>query len=153
MNNLAFTLHQQGMLKETEMTELMLILQSFHISYFKNHGKKLFYKTFIPNTEFIQGRLDGTGGKLCDTSESNMDEGFLASIGIVGCKYFSKYSTSFLQRASDGLPQSLYIHLYDSKLSLLENHSIWLSHIKKSVMFRSSSEEYNTTYTDLSLAH
>ena len=149
MNNLAFILQQHSMLKETEMSELMFILQSLfistgcdYISYFKNHGKKFFCKTFIDNTEFIQGRLDGTGGKLCDTSESNRDDGFLAFIRLVGCEYFSKYSTSFLQQAPDGRPQSLYIHLYDSKRSLLENHSIWLSHIRNSVMFRSPSEEY-----------
>ena len=149
LNKLTSILQHHSSFHTISPLELFNTLQSLfictgcdYISYFKNHGKKMFYKTFIDNTEFIQGRLDGTGGKLCDTSESNRNKGFLAFIRLVGCEYFSKYSTSFLQQAPDGRPQSLFIHLFNSQRSMLENHSIWLSEIRNSVMFRSPSEEY-----------
>jgi hypothetical protein len=149
LKQLVATIRPHSNLKEIESLELLLTLQSLfictgcdYISYFKHHSKRAFYQTFLNNTDFIQGLTKGTEGNLSLTSDTDRELGFLAFLRLVGCEYFVKYCSAFLEESPDGRPESLYLHLYDPKLSTLQNHSQWLSVIRNAIMFRSPSEDY-----------
>jgi hypothetical protein len=113
-----------------------------YVSFFKDHGKKSFYKTFYKYSGFICGLADHTLGSLCDYHTSGMQEGFLSFVRLIGCEYFSKCVTTFLSICPDGNPGSLYATTYNGDANMYENHNVWLNKIREAVTVLTPSEEY-----------
>jgi hypothetical protein len=71
-----------------------------------------------------------------------MDKGFLAFVLLIGCEYFSKCVTKFLNSCPDGNPGSLYNTLCQPDATMYDNHSVWLQKIREAVTVLTPSEEY-----------
>ncbi|CAC5389529.1 unnamed protein product [Mytilus coruscus] len=146
-------------LHSIEKDDLPLIIQNLfiltgcdYVSFFKDHGKTSFFKTFFKYTEFITSSVENNViGKLSLTNSDDISS-FLSFIRLIGCEYWRKCSSAFLRENLE-TPEQLYRTVYSSNLSPKENHIAWISKIREALYSRVPSEEFYLPSFDALFLH
>ncbi|CAG2186069.1 unnamed protein product [Mytilus edulis] len=146
-------------LHSIEKDDLPLIIQNLfiltgcdYVSFFKDHGKTSFFKTFFKYTEFIISSVENNViGKLSLTNSDDISS-FLSFIRLIGCEYWRKCSSAFLREKLE-TPEQLYRTVYSSNLSPEENHIAWISKIREALYSRVPSEEFYLPSFDALFLH
>lgn len=109
-----------------------------YISFFAGIGKAFFLKVFFEHAKFITFNLSGPFVGLI--SQSVLRDQAIASqlsfIRLVGCAYFKKHTNAFFGNT----PSSLMNSFATTSSSPLEQHRMWLDHLRQTIWDRISSE-------------
>ncbi|CAC5425827.1 KIF4 [Mytilus coruscus] len=160
MNRFIRCLESDPDLHSIEKDDLPLIIQNLFIltgcdydSFFKDHGKTSFFKTFFKYTEFITTSSveNNVIGKLSLTNSDDISS-FLSFIRLIGCEYWRKCSSAFLREKLE-TPEQLYRTVYSSNLSPKENHIAWISKIREALYSIVPSEEFYLPSFDALFLH
>ncbi|CAG2218428.1 unnamed protein product [Mytilus edulis] len=159
MNRFIRCLESDPDLHSIEKDDLPLIIQNLfiltgcdYVSFFKDHGKTSFFKTFFKYTEFIISSVENNViGKLSLTNSDDISS-FLSFIRLIGCEYWRKCSSAFLREKLE-TPEQLYRTVYSSNLSPEENHIAWISKIREALYSRVPSEEFYLPSFDALFLH
>ncbi|CAG2218346.1 unnamed protein product [Mytilus edulis] len=159
MNRFIRCLESDPDLHSIEKDDLPLIIQNLfiltgcdYVSFFKDHGKTSFFKTFFKYTEFIISSVENNViGKLSLTNSDDISS-FLSFIRLIGCEYWRKCSSAFLREKLE-TPEQLYRTVYSSYLSPEENHIAWISKIREALYSRVPSEEFYLPSFDALFLH
>ncbi|CAC5375416.1 unnamed protein product [Mytilus coruscus] len=159
MNRFIRCLESDPDLHSIEKDDLPLIIQNLfiltgcdYVSFFKDHGKTSFFKTFFKYTEFITSSVENNViGKLSLTNSDDISS-FLSFICLIGCEYWRKCASAFLREKLE-TPEQLYRTVYSSNLSPKENHIAWISKIREALYSRVPSEEFYLPSFDALFLH
>ncbi|CAH1799207.1 unnamed protein product [Owenia fusiformis] len=99
-----------------------------YLSYFVGQGKGSFFKLFFANVKFITLGTSDECGNICQTSESDRHKGLLSMYRLIGCVYFAANRAALYQFDS---PQDLFIRSANKKINIRQQHSRFLSEIRK----------------------
>ena len=108
-----------------------------YISYFAGFGKAAFMNVFYQHAAFITG--DETKGRLSDCSTSDIRQGYLAFLRLIGTLYFKKHYSAFVSLRGIETPQHLLNSI--SSTSLLDQHRAWYNDIRAVVSDRITDED------------
>ncbi|CAC5420144.1 unnamed protein product [Mytilus coruscus] len=140
MNRFIRCLESDPDLHSIEKDDLPLIIQNLfiltgcdYVSFFKDHGKTSFFKTFFKYTEFITSSVENNViGKLSLTNSDDISS-FLSFIRLIGCEYWRKCSSAFLREKLETpehrVPsEEFYLPSFDA-LFLHWKRSYWVSRV------------------------
>ena len=111
-----------------------------YVSFFKDHGKKSFFDTFVKNSDFILTDK-GYTGSLKDF-QVDKERGFLSFLRLVGSEYFKKCSHEFIDKCPDLKPESVFKSITEEHKSSLENHTQFINCLREA-LFKRCDEEHN----------
>ena len=116
-----------------------------YVSFFKGHGKKSFFNTFIKHIDFISKGQAPFRGMLHQTG-IEWELGFLSFLRFVGSEYLKKCSIEFkYQCTGEVTPDKVYLALANKESTDIENHTIFINKIRESLFKRHDEEHYIPT--------
>lgn len=130
---------------------LFVVTGCDYVSFFSGIGKAAFMKYFYQHADFICSEGEQTLGTLAHTGPDLMElnTGFLSFIRLVGTAYFKKYAHAFAASS----PKTHFMQLYDSSITPLQHHTVWLDHLRQSIWDRIQFENETIPSTDALYRH
>ena len=111
-----------------------------YVSFFKDHGKKSFFDTFVKNSDFILADKGYTG--TLNDFQVQIENGFLSFLRLVGSEYFKKCSHEFKDKCPDLKPESVFKSVSEENKTSLENHTQFINCLREA-LFKRCDEEHN----------